>query len=215
VTHVVISTDSNLGAASTGFGQTEGDADLHAADHDLTFLAPLSQPRAQRLVACLTEDRSSTVPDVGCGWGELLLRVLEAAPAGRGLGVDLDESRSRRRSAVPSIEVWPTTTSSPCPRGSTTPSAVARSPSRSAPPSRADHWHPRPVHDRRRTVMIVVLVLAWGSTFAAVKVGLEHCPAVLFGGIRSVVGGFAVMGLQHVRRHVDVVGAVVRAHRRR
>jgi drug/metabolite transporter (DMT)-like permease len=41
--------------------------------------------------------------------------------------------------------------------------------------------------------MIVVLILAWGSTFAAVKVGLEHCPAVLFGGIRSVVGGLAVM----------------------
>jgi O-acetylserine/cysteine efflux transporter len=41
--------------------------------------------------------------------------------------------------------------------------------------------------------MIVVLILAWGSTFAAVKVGLEHCPPVLFGGIRSVVGGLAVM----------------------
>jgi drug/metabolite transporter (DMT)-like permease len=41
--------------------------------------------------------------------------------------------------------------------------------------------------------MIVVLILAWGSTFAAVKVGLEHAPPVLFGGIRSVVGGLVVM----------------------
>lgn len=40
--------------------------------------------------------------------------------------------------------------------------------------------------------MIVVLILAWGSTFAAVKVGLEHAPPVLFGGIRSVVGGLVV-----------------------
>ena len=48
------------------------------------------------------------------------------------------------------------------------------------------------VHDRRRALMIVVLILAWGSTFAAVKVGLEHAPPVLFGGIRSVVGGLVV-----------------------
>jgi cyclopropane fatty-acyl-phospholipid synthase-like methyltransferase len=58
---------------------------------DLTFLAPLSESRADRLVAFLAEDQPSTVLDVGCGWGELLLRVLEAAPAARGLGVDLDE----------------------------------------------------------------------------------------------------------------------------
>ena len=51
------------------------------------------------------------------------------------------------------------------------------------------------MHDRHRTVMIVVLILAWGSTFAAVKVGLDHCPPVLFGGIRSVVGGLAVMAI--------------------
>jgi O-acetylserine/cysteine efflux transporter len=37
-----------------------------------------------------------------------------------------------------------------------------------------------------------VLILAWGSTFAAVKVGLEHAPPVLFGGIRSVMGGLVV-----------------------
>jgi SAM-dependent methyltransferase len=58
---------------------------------DLTFLSPLSESRAQRLVAFLTEDEPSTVLDVGCGWGELLLRVLEASTTSRGLGVDLDE----------------------------------------------------------------------------------------------------------------------------
>jgi cyclopropane fatty-acyl-phospholipid synthase-like methyltransferase len=69
---------------------------------DLTFLSPLSESRAARLVAFLTEEAPSTVLDVGCGWGELLLRVLEAAPAARGLGVDLDEEAvaSAHRRAV-------------------------------------------------------------------------------------------------------------------
>ncbi len=58
---------------------------------DLTFLAPLSEARAGRLVAFLAQDPPTTVLDVGCGWAELLLRVLEAAPAATGLGVDLDE----------------------------------------------------------------------------------------------------------------------------
>jgi cyclopropane fatty-acyl-phospholipid synthase-like methyltransferase len=69
---------------------------------DLTFLAPLSPARADRLVAFLAEDDPSTVLDVGCGWGELLLRVLESAPAARGLGVDLDEEAlddARRRAS--------------------------------------------------------------------------------------------------------------------
>jgi len=58
---------------------------------DLTFLSPLSESRAARLVAFLAEDAPSTALDVGCGWGELLLRLLEAAPATGGLGLDLDE----------------------------------------------------------------------------------------------------------------------------
>ena len=41
---------------------------------------------------------------------------------------------------------------------------------------------------------IVLLVLAWGSTFAAVKVGLDSAPPILFGGIRSLLGG-AVMAV--------------------
>jgi O-acetylserine/cysteine efflux transporter len=41
---------------------------------------------------------------------------------------------------------------------------------------------------------IALLVLAWGSTFAAVKVGLDSAPPVLFAGMRSVLGG-AVMAV--------------------
>jgi cyclopropane fatty-acyl-phospholipid synthase-like methyltransferase len=58
---------------------------------DLTFLSPLCEARADRLVGFLAAGQPSTVLDVGCGWGELLLRVLAAAPGARGLGLDLDE----------------------------------------------------------------------------------------------------------------------------
>ncbi len=43
-----------------------------------------------------------------------------------------------------------------------------------------------------RPALVVLLVLAWGSTFAAVKIGLESAPPILFAGLRSVLGG-AVM----------------------
>ncbi len=68
--------------------------------HDLTFLAPLSDERAGRLVSFLTEHRPATVLDVGCGWAELLLRVLEAAPSTTGLGIDLDEESLAQATAA-------------------------------------------------------------------------------------------------------------------
>jgi len=54
---------------------------------------------------------------------------------------------------------------------------------------------------RRGAVGVVVLVLAWGSTFAAVKIGLEDAPPILFAGLRSVLGGavMAVLALRHGR----------------
>ncbi len=58
---------------------------------DLTFLSPLSDARAERLVAFLTEHEPATALDVGCGWAELLLRLLAASPGATGLGIDLDE----------------------------------------------------------------------------------------------------------------------------
>src|SRR4051794_2092366 len=44
----------------------------------------------------------------------------------------------------------------------------------------------------RQVAAVVLLVLAWGSTFAAVKIGLDGAPPVLFAGLRSLLGG-AVM----------------------
>lgn len=58
----------------------------------LRFMSPLSQQRADRLVEFLADGLTGYVLDVGCGWGELLLQVVAAAPAARGLGLDLDES---------------------------------------------------------------------------------------------------------------------------
>jgi SAM-dependent methyltransferase len=61
----------------------------------LTFHGPLSQERAARMIGRLTDRAGAgppaTVLDIGCGWGELMLRVLEAAPGATGVGVDVDE----------------------------------------------------------------------------------------------------------------------------
>lgn len=56
----------------------------------LDFNAPLSDARAEALVSRVVRRSPGTVLDIGCGWGELLLRVLAAAPTATGLGVDTD-----------------------------------------------------------------------------------------------------------------------------
>jgi precorrin-6B methylase 2 len=64
----------------------------------LTFHGPLSAERADRLAGELTALAPETVVDYGCGWGELLLRVLSAAPGARGSGIDVhgpDIARAR------------------------------------------------------------------------------------------------------------------------
>jgi SAM-dependent methyltransferase len=58
-------------------------------DH-LDFNSPLSGQRADAIAAALARRRPATVLDIGCGWAELLLRVLAAAPDARGIGVDSD-----------------------------------------------------------------------------------------------------------------------------
>ncbi len=58
---------------------------------DLTFHSPLSEARAAELVAFLSAIDSGCIVDIGCGWAELLLRVLEANPALTGTGVDLSQ----------------------------------------------------------------------------------------------------------------------------
>jgi SAM-dependent methyltransferase len=57
---------------------------------DLVFMTPLAEPRADALVRFLTPGLTGTVLDIGCGWGELLMRVVAAAPEAQGLGIDLD-----------------------------------------------------------------------------------------------------------------------------
>jgi SAM-dependent methyltransferase len=56
----------------------------------LTFHGPLSEARAGRIVERLARTSPATVLDVGCGWGELMLRVLDAVPGAKGVGIDLN-----------------------------------------------------------------------------------------------------------------------------
>jgi len=58
----------------------------------LTFHGPLSEARAARLAGRLTRTRPATVLDLGCGWGELMLRLLAAVPGATGTGVDLSDA---------------------------------------------------------------------------------------------------------------------------
>jgi cyclopropane fatty-acyl-phospholipid synthase-like methyltransferase len=60
----------------------------------LEFHDPLGEARAARLVERLapTLAAGGTVLDIGCGWGELMLRLLAAAPEARGVGLDLNAS---------------------------------------------------------------------------------------------------------------------------
>jgi cyclopropane fatty-acyl-phospholipid synthase-like methyltransferase len=57
----------------------------------LSFHGPLSEARAGRLIERVTRTRPSSVLDVGCGWGELMLRILAVLPDATGLGLDTDE----------------------------------------------------------------------------------------------------------------------------
>lgn len=56
----------------------------------LTFHGPLSEDRARRIVARLAAVSPATVLDIGCGWGELLLRVVESVPGATGVGLDIN-----------------------------------------------------------------------------------------------------------------------------
>lgn len=69
----------------------------------LNFMAPLAAERAGRLAADLIALKPSTVVDLGCGWGELLLRILAACPGTHGVGVDThgpDLARARLDAAA-------------------------------------------------------------------------------------------------------------------
>jgi SAM-dependent methyltransferase len=66
------------------------DDDLPTSLTRLTFHGPLSEARAARLVERLSRSHPGTVLDVGCGWGELMLRILAVLPDATGLGFDTD-----------------------------------------------------------------------------------------------------------------------------
>jgi cyclopropane fatty-acyl-phospholipid synthase-like methyltransferase len=58
---------------------------------------PLSEDHARRLIERLQTPSGSSVLDLGCGWGELLMRSVllaseEPGPAATGIGVDSDPS---------------------------------------------------------------------------------------------------------------------------
>ena len=72
------------------------DNDLAPRYSRLTFHGPLSEARAARLVQRLARTRPATVLDLGCGWGELLLRILDAVPGAVGTGIDLSSADLRR-----------------------------------------------------------------------------------------------------------------------
>jgi SAM-dependent methyltransferase len=69
----------------------------------LNFNGPLSDERANRLVAELAARTPATAIDLGCGWGELLLRILAATPGAGGTGVEIhapDVVRGRANAAA-------------------------------------------------------------------------------------------------------------------
>lgn len=75
--------------------------DLDPLYEHLSFEAPLSEARAARLIDFLARGPRETVVDVGCGWGELLLRVVAASPHLHGIGVDTSaEAIARARRAA-------------------------------------------------------------------------------------------------------------------
>lgn len=62
---------------------------------DLMFLSPMSGARAEELAAYLAgasdgARSSGPILDIGCGWGEFLLRAVDGRPEATGLGIDVD-----------------------------------------------------------------------------------------------------------------------------
>ncbi|MBE9375098.1 class I SAM-dependent methyltransferase [Saccharopolyspora sp. HNM0983] len=66
------------------------------AHRELDFNAPLADQRVDDLITALEVPPNGHVLDLGCGWGEFLLRLLQAVPSATGTGVDLVEEELRR-----------------------------------------------------------------------------------------------------------------------
>lgn len=63
---------------------------------DLDFNAPLSDRHASELVATLQPLAHAEIVDLGCGWAELLLRILADEATARCVGVDQDPANVAR-----------------------------------------------------------------------------------------------------------------------
>ncbi len=76
------------------------DTELYALAHrELDFNAPLSDARVAEMIASLGDLRGARVLDLGCGWAELLLRILAAEPTATGHGVERDAGQAARARA--------------------------------------------------------------------------------------------------------------------
>ncbi|WP_405851957.1 class I SAM-dependent methyltransferase [Streptomyces sp. NBC_00090] len=76
------------------------DSDLPPRLGNLTFHGPLSDARATRMIERLAAAEPADVLDIGCGWGELLLRVLENTPGAKGTGIDINAEDLARGRAL-------------------------------------------------------------------------------------------------------------------
>ncbi|MFF6882916.1 SAM-dependent methyltransferase [Streptomyces sp. NPDC012421] len=76
------------------------DAELPPRLGSLTFHGPLSEERAASLVRRIAGSGPADVLDIGCGWGELLLRILDATPGAKGIGIDIEAEDLARGRAL-------------------------------------------------------------------------------------------------------------------
>ena len=112
------------------------------------FHGPLSQARAAQLTERLTRNHPGTVLDIGCGWGELMLRILAAAPDATGVGIDIDDDDLTRGRRPPGPAVWPTGSRSPANPASEPPADLPTS-SYAWAPARRSATSSRPATSRR------------------------------------------------------------------
>lgn len=78
-----------------------GDADITALAHaGLAFNAPMSDARVHELAATLQPLQHARIIDLGCGWAELLIRLLDAEPTAGGVGVDTQAAAVERGRAA-------------------------------------------------------------------------------------------------------------------
>ena len=59
----------------------------------------------------------------------------------------------------------------------------------------ADDRHGPPVAARSRVLGMVILSPIYALCFVAIKAGLPYAPPLLFGGLRALIAGVALLGL--------------------